>query len=92
MVTEKVIWVYVLESETNGRRYHGQTNDLPERVQLHNAGRVLSTRVGRPWKLLGAIPCRTRRDAMQLELKLKRAKNRTYVLWMLEQQGESSCG
>jgi len=32
-------WVYILEDEISGRYYIGQTADLDERIERHNAGR-----------------------------------------------------
>ncbi|MFA7254662.1 MAG: GIY-YIG nuclease family protein [Candidatus Omnitrophota bacterium] len=44
--------VYILESQKNGSRYIGFTQDLAKRLQEHNSGRNVSTRSKGPWKLL----------------------------------------
>jgi predicted GIY-YIG superfamily endonuclease len=43
--------VYVLRSETTGRRYIGSCQDLHERFRQHNAGESKATKHGVPWKL-----------------------------------------
>lgn len=45
-------FLYILESEVNGRYYIGSTTDLETRLQHHNAGRTPSTRPYKPWKLV----------------------------------------
>ena len=37
-------YVYALKSEIDGNKYVGYTNDLRERLSLHNAGKVSSTK------------------------------------------------
>ena len=44
--------VYVLESEKNGLRYVGHTQDLVNRLKEHNANRTASTQGKGPWKLI----------------------------------------
>ncbi len=66
--------VYVLKSEKTQRLYIGQTNDLQRRIGEHQRGKHPATRNRGPWKLLFAVPCRTRQEAVALELKLKRMK------------------
>jgi putative endonuclease len=48
--------VYILQSETTGRFYVGQTKDLQRRVAYHNANFSLSLRNRGPWKLLYSEP------------------------------------
>lgn len=52
---------------TNGDLYIGSTEDLENRVRLHNAGRVKSTKGYRPWKLLGYDECLNRSEAVKRE-------------------------
>ena len=44
--------VYVLESEKNGSRYVGYTQDLMNRLEEHNSDRNTSTAGKGPWKLI----------------------------------------
>jgi putative endonuclease len=45
-------FVYILESETDGRHYKGQTSDIDKRVKEHNSGKTKSTKGYMPWKLV----------------------------------------
>jgi len=83
-----MFWVYIIESTRTGKRYYGQTGDLKLRLEQHNAGKVGPTRSHRPWKLIGAFRFDTRAEAMAFELKLKKAKNKAYIQWLLEARGE----
>ena len=45
-------FVYILESEKDGRLYKGQTVDINTRVKEHNSGKTKSTKGYKPWKLV----------------------------------------
>ena len=45
-------WVYILQSETTGRFYVGQTADLAERLRRHRDGRTTATKGRGPWRLI----------------------------------------
>ncbi len=45
-------YVYVLRSLTDSQFYVGLTNDLPARLEMHNAGLVSSTRRRIPFELI----------------------------------------
>ena len=64
-------FVYLLESESNGNYYVGQTNNMDERMERHNSGREKYTSVHRPWRLVGKLEKSTRSEAVILERKLK---------------------
>jgi len=64
-------YVYVLKSEKDGNMYVGCTGDLRERVALHNAGQVKSTRDRRPFELVYYEACRNQKDALRREKYLK---------------------
>jgi putative endonuclease len=66
-----MFFTYILYSERADRYYIGQTNNIAERVDRHNAGFVTSTVPYIPWKLVCFIPKDTRSEAMSLEKKLK---------------------
>ncbi len=42
-------YAYILKSQKTGRYYYGASDDLDERIKYHNAGKVRSTKHGRPW-------------------------------------------
>jgi len=45
-------YVYILQSETTGRYYVGQTEQLKARLAYHNANYSLALRNRGPWKLV----------------------------------------
>jgi len=47
-----MFYVYILQSQQNGRLYVGRTSDLKRRVAEHNAGQNLSTKSYKPWSLI----------------------------------------
>ncbi len=60
---ESAYKVYILQSERNGRYYIGFTKDIESRIDLHNKGRVKSTRYIRPLLcILRTMILRERRD------------------------------
>ena len=60
--------------------YMGSTNNIEERIKRHNAGRNKFTKNKGPWKLLFSKSFLTRSEAIQLELELKKWKNKKRVL------------
>ena len=63
--------VYILISEKNGDLYIGSTQNVENRLRLHNSGKVKSTKGYRPWLLLESRECGTRSEAVDLERFLK---------------------
>lgn len=51
--------------------YVGSTEDLENRLKLHNVGKVRSTKAKRPWKLLGYELYNLRSEAVKRERFLK---------------------
>lgn len=45
-------YVYILRSKKDGENYVGMTNDLRKRLSWHNAGKVQSTVLRRPFELI----------------------------------------
>ena len=64
-------WVYILRSEKNGDIYIGSSEDVRNRLTLHNEGRVKSTKAYRPWKLLEQEEFGSRSEAFRRERLLK---------------------
>jgi len=69
-------YVYILESEKDGRYYIGQTQNPDERIRYHNTGRSGYTRKFMPWRIKYSAVCSSRSEAMRLEKKLKAMKSR----------------
>ena len=75
-----MFFVYILESQKNGKFYIGQTNNLELRIKRHNMGRVLSTKSGVPWQLIFQNEYQTRKEAINIERKLKGLKKRDLII------------
>lgn len=76
--------VYVIQSESSGKIYIGQTNDLASRIRRHNQelpskkGSYTKLNKG-SWKLIYSENCKTREDAIKREKQLKSAKGREFI-------------
>ncbi len=75
----ELFYVYVLRSETTGRRYTGSCHDVAVRLREHNAGQSKSTRASRPWVLIHTEEFTTRAQAVRRELYLKTGAGRDDV-------------
>jgi len=78
-------FVYVLESEADGKLYIGLTKDLDTRLKYHNGGRVRSTKHRRPLRLAGRKPYTTFTEARTEELRLKAFKDPSRIRAWLAQ-------
>ena len=74
-----MFFVYILFSESLGRYYVGQTNNLDDRLIRHNSGLVKSTKIGIPWGLVCFFEVSTRSEAMLLEKKIKGRGAKRYL-------------
>ena len=72
----KMNFVYILQSEKNGRYYIGSTNDLERRIAEHNSGKTMSLKYIRPLKIVFKKAYSTTDGAHKMELHLKKLKNR----------------
>ncbi len=77
-------YTYILLSESSGKLYIGQTNDLDDRIRRHNLNLNKATKNRGPWKLLYSQAFDSRSEAIQLERKLKAFKNPNKVLDWIE--------
>jgi putative endonuclease len=73
-------YFYLLHSETTGRYYKGQTQDVSVRIKQHNSGKTKSTRNGIPWKLIYFEECCSREQAVKLEKYYKSLKGAKELL------------
>jgi putative endonuclease len=73
-------WVYILQSESTGRLYTGQTSDLEKRLERHNDQDIDISRYTRkqkgPWRLIHSEKYNTRSGAMKREKFLKSGQGR----------------
>ena len=72
-------YVYILQSTIDLKFYTGYTKDLNNRLQLHNAGKVKSTKNRIPLKLVYWEGCLNQQDATRREKYLKTAWGKRYV-------------
>ncbi len=72
-------YVYVLLSEKDNLMYTGYTSDIRNRLQLHNDGKVESTKNRRPLKLIYYEGCLNQQDATRREKYLKSGNGKIYL-------------
>src|SRR5688572_24134318 len=80
-------FVYILYSEITGKYYVGQTENIENRLQIHNSGRNLSTKAGLPWILKYTEEFPTRTEAANREIEIKKKKSRKYIEWLISSAG-----
>ena len=72
-------YTYILQSNKDKQFYTGYTNDLKERLKLHNDGKVTSTKNRLPVELVYYEACLNQQDATHREKYLKTAWGKRYV-------------
>ena len=77
-------FLYILQSQTTGKLYIGQTNNLDDRVKRHQENRNKATKGRGPWILIYHLHFTTRAEAVQLEIKLKAWKSNSKVKAWIE--------
>ncbi len=82
-------YLYILESEVNGRYYIGITSDVKKRLRQHNTGKTKSTKAYIPWNLMCKVQFPTRQEAARIERKLKNSKSRRVIEKYIDQRAES---
>ncbi len=83
METSIKYFVYILESLKDSRFYIGQTNNLQNRLERHNAGYVKATTHRRPLRLIYQEIFNSRSEALRREKYLKNLKNHAYIQNMI---------
>ena len=78
-------YVYILKSEVSGRLYRGSCKDLRNRVENHNGGKVKSTKIGKPWKLIYYEAFENKTDALREEKFLKSGKGRERIKFLFNE-------
>ena len=68
-----MFYTYVLKSEKDGKLYIGHTENVIKRTQVHNLGKVPSTKHRTPFTLLFQTAFTTRNQARWQERKWKSA-------------------
>lgn len=72
-------FTYVLESQKDHQRYTGWTDDLRNRLNAHNTGKVESTKLRRPFVLIYYEACTNKEKAIKREKYLKSGFGRKYL-------------
>ncbi len=67
-------WIYILWSNTLRRYYIGSTGDIEKRLREHNRGKSTFTEKGVPWNLVYKESRRTKKEAWNREMEIKRYK------------------
>jgi len=71
--------VYILQSESSGRYYVGQTHNLEERVAYHQGNYSKALKNRGPWKLVHVEEFATRSEAVRRERYIKQQKDRGFI-------------
>jgi len=74
-----MFYVYVLRSGCDSQLYTGCTDDLRNRLKLHNTGAVASTKERRPLELIYYEACLDKTDAFRREKYLKTTYGKRYI-------------
>lgn len=74
-----MFYVYLLQSQKDGKNYTGFTNDLRKRFNQHNGNLVFSTKGRGPFKLIYYEACLHRYDAIAREKYLKTGMGKRYL-------------
>ncbi len=73
-------YVYILKSQTYPDRvYIGQTNDIAQRLYVHNTGGSSHTAKYKPWDLVSAISFDNQDKAVKFEQYLKSGSGRAFI-------------
>jgi len=80
----KFFYVYVLYNASENFIYIGYSENLKQRIQEHNEGKVKSTKAYAPLKLIFYEAYPTKSDAKRREIYLKSNKGRTTLMMMLK--------
>ena len=72
-------FVYIIQSQSDGSYYVGETHDVELRVQRHNEGWSRSTKAKRPWTVVHTEQYASRTEALRREREIKGWKSRTRI-------------
>jgi len=72
-------YTYILLSSKSHIFYFGSTNDLRNRLVLHNSGKVQSTKAHVPWNLVWYGAFQTEKQARDFEVYLKKGSGKAFA-------------
>ena len=76
---EDFYFTYILRSHKDGKNYSGFTKNLKLRLELHNKGKVESTKHRRPLELIYFEACKSRDDALRREKYFKTYYGKMFI-------------
>lgn len=79
-------YVYILQSDKNGRYYIGSTNNLVRRLVEHNSGQTKSLKNLLPMRLVFSKGYEEVGKARKMELHLKKLKSRVIIEKVIEER------
>ena len=85
-------YVYILQSERNGKYYIGSTNNIERRLLEHNYGKTKSLQHILPVRLVFKQEFGTLLEARKVELKSKKNKSRSIIERIIEDGKITSTG
>ena len=79
-------FLYIIYSPKADKYYTGESNNVPERLELHNSHKILKafTKAASDWEIRLIFKCETKKDAVFLERYIKRMKSRKFILKIIE--------
>ena len=77
-------YVYIIQSKVDLELYVGLSNDLRKRFELHNKGKVFSTRLRAPFQLLYYEAHQNKYDAAAREQFLKTGWGKNWIKRVLK--------
>lgn len=63
---------YILYSQRINKFYTGQTQDIVRRLEEHNRGKTSFMAIGMPWVILYSKAFKSRQEAVNLEMIIKK--------------------
>jgi predicted GIY-YIG superfamily endonuclease len=72
-------YTYILLSSKSHIFYFGSTNNLKERLSLHNLGKVPSSKPHMPWNVVWYGAFQTEKQARDFELYLKNGSGKSFA-------------
>jgi len=70
--------LYILKSKKDKNLYTGSTNNLKNRLEMHNQGKITSTRNRKPFELVYCELYKSEKDARKREKNLK-LRSRAFI-------------
>ena len=75
--------VYIIYSPSLDQYYIGHSENMTDRLFRHNNSGSKSTKKAIDWKLVYSEVFKTKSEAAQRELEIKKKKSRKYIDWLV---------